>query len=358
MKSPCRGWNRSISERVISKRAWIVVVRGAALLGLTLLVALPLRAEPAGRLVYRRSTGAESCPDESALRRAVVARLGEDPFDDTRRPTFDVTISAPDGKWLGRVALVDATGLESGVREIHEAADCVELVDALALGISLAINPALAEAKPVAPVPAPPPAPAPAPTPSSEPKQAPPPTSATNHGTRETPPPVPNEPWRVGVGLMGLGSVGTAPDVSLGAAALVRVRRGALSLSLEGRYDIPASQELGNGAETRLIAGLLVPYVHFPQGRFLACAVGALGSVRGEAPNLPNPQSDTALYAALGLRGAFELMDLRPVRIQGRFDLLTSLVPVRMYRNDGTDKLWEMPMISGTLGLGALVETP
>ncbi|HWP06935.1 MAG TPA: hypothetical protein VNN72_14380 [Polyangiaceae bacterium] len=337
-----------------------MVVRGAALLGMTLLVAPPLGAEPAGRLVYRRSTGAESCPDEAALRRAVVARLGEDPFDDSRRPTFDVTISAADGKWLGRVALVDATGLESGVREIREASDCVELVDALALGISLAINPALAGAGPVAafPVPPPPPPPAPAPPPSSEPKPPPAPTSETSDGARETPPPVSSEPWRWGLGLMGLGSVGTAPDLSLGAAALVRVRRGTLSLSLEGRYDFPASQALGNGAETRLIAGLLVPCFHFPPGRFLACAVGALGSIRGEAPSLPNPQSDTALYAALGLRGAFELADLPWLRIQGRFDLLTSLVPVRMYRNDGSDKLWEMPMISGTLGIGALVETP
>lgn len=336
-----------------------MVVRGAALLSLTLLVAPPLGAEPAGRLVYRRSTGAESCPDESALRRAVVARLGEDPFDDTRRPTFDVTISAADGKWLGRVALVDATGLESGVREIREAADCVELVEALALGISLAINPALAGAEPVAsfPVPLPAPLPPPAP-PSSEPKPAKAPTSETSDGARETPPPVPVEPWRWGLGLMGLGSVGTAPDVSLGAAALLRARRGTLSLSLEGRYDFPASQELGNGAETRLIAGLLVPCFHFPPGRFLACGVGALGSLRGEAPSLPNPQSDTALYAALGVRGAFELTDLPWVRIQGRFDLLTSLVPVRMYRNEGSDKLWEMPMISGTLGLGALFESP
>ena len=336
------------------------MVRGAALLGMTLLVAPPLGAEPAGRLVYRRSTGAESCPDEAALRRAVVARLGEDPFDDSRRPTFDVTISAADGKWLGRVALVDATGLESGVREIREASDCVELVDALALGISLAINPALAGAGPVAafPVPPPPLPPAPAPPPSSEPKPPPAPTSETSDGARETPPPVSSEPWRWGLGLMGLGSVGTAPDLSLGAAALVRVRRGTLSLSLEGRYDFPASQALGNGAETRLIAGLLVPCFHFPPGRFLACAVGALGSIRGEAPSLPNPQSDTALYAALGLRGAFELADLPWLRIQGRFDLLTSLVPVRMYRNDGSDKLWEMPMISGTLGIGALVETP
>jgi hypothetical protein len=331
-----------------------------------LLVALPLGAEPAGRLVYRRSTGAESCPDESALRRAVVARLGEDPFDDTRRPTFDVTISAAEGKWLGRVALVDASGLESGVREIREASDCVELVDALALGISLAINPALAGAEPVAPVPTPPaPVPAaapvllPKPLPSSEPKTTPTPTVAESDGSRDTAPAVSDEPaWKWGIGLVGLGSIGTAPDLSLGAAALVRVRHRTLSLSLEGRYDFPTSQELGNGAETRLIAGLLVPCMHFLPGRFLACGVGALGSVRGEAPSLPNSESDTALYAALGLRGAFELTDLPWLRLQGRFDLLLSLVPVRMYRNEGTEKLWEMPIISATFGLGALFEAP
>lgn len=336
------------------------MVRGAGLLGLTLLVALPLRADPAGRLVYRRSAGAESCPDEAALRRAVVQRLGEDPFDDTTRPTFDVTVAAADGKWVGRVALVDASGLESGVRELHDASDCVELVDALALGISLAINPALAGAEPVAAAPAPVPVPPPAAPaqPPSEPKAAPAPTSVPTDASRE-PAPGPSEPaWRWGIGLVGLASAGTAPDVSFGAGALVRARHRMLSLSLEGRYDFPASQEFGNGAETRLIAGLLVPCAHFLPGPFHACAVGALGSVRGEAPTLPNPQSDTALYAALGARGAFEVADLPWVRLQGRLDLLVSLVPVRMYRNDRADKLWEMPPISGSFGLGALFEAP
>jgi len=336
-----------------------VVVRGAGLLGLMLLVAAPLRAEPAGRLVYRRSTGAESCPDEAMLRRAVVARLGEDPFDDTKRPTFDVTIAQVDGKWVGRAALVDAGGLESGVREIRDASDCVELVDALALGISLAINPALAETQPVATVPTvPPPAPVAQPKPPSEPKPAPAPTSVPADASRE-PAPGPSEPaWRWGLGVLGLASAGAAPDVSFGAGALVRARHRTLSLSLEGRYDFPTSQELGNGAETRLIAGLLVPCVHFSPGPFQACALGALGSIVGSAPTLPNPQSDTALYAALGARGALEVAELPWVRLQVRFDVLVSLVPVRMYRNNGTEKLWEMPPISGTVGLGALLEPP
>jgi hypothetical protein len=37
-------------------------------------------ATPSARLVYSRGHGAESCPDEHALREAVAARVGYDPF--------------------------------------------------------------------------------------------------------------------------------------------------------------------------------------------------------------------------------------------------------------------------------------
>jgi hypothetical protein len=41
-----------------------------------LLVSATARATPSARLVYSRARGAEACPDEDALRRAVGTRVG------------------------------------------------------------------------------------------------------------------------------------------------------------------------------------------------------------------------------------------------------------------------------------------
>lgn len=43
-------------------------------------IAREASASPSARLLYVRNVGAEGCPDESALRKSVAARLGYDPF--------------------------------------------------------------------------------------------------------------------------------------------------------------------------------------------------------------------------------------------------------------------------------------
>ena len=74
--------------------------------------AAPAHAEPAGRLVYDRGPGAEACPDEMALRRAVGARLGEDPFDPRLSRTFRLTIAIAGARLRGVVELPRAPRCE------------------------------------------------------------------------------------------------------------------------------------------------------------------------------------------------------------------------------------------------------
>lgn len=314
-------------------------------------------AEPAGRLVYQRGAGAESCPDEAALRRAVASRLGADPFDDAARPTYSVTIDLEGEKLIGRVVLVDASGLAKGVRELAAESGCAELVDGLSLALSLAINPELATSAAPGIVTLPPAATTPAPA-------APPPVDLVP--PHETLPAVP-EPdaparprWTVGLGALGYGSVGTSPALAFGAGALVRLRRGDLSLSLESRFEPSTGDLQANGAhvETRLVAGVLAPCWHFPAAFVQACAVGLVGSMRAEASNLPGAHPDDGVYAAAGARAAVEMVELPYVRLQIRLDLLARLVPVRVTRNDAEQTLWEAPPVSGTFGLGALYEIP
>lgn len=312
-------------------------------------------AEPAGRLVYQRAAGAESCPDEAALRRAVAARLGADPFDDAARPTYSVTIDGEGEKLVGRVVLVDANGLGKGVRELVAESDCAELVDGLSLALSLAINPELATSDSV---PAPPLSQPETPAAAPPPVLVAPPADALPPVPEAEPPPRPG--YTFGLGVTGYGSVGTAPELAFGAGVVVRVRRGALSLSLESRYEPSAGGLQANGAnvETRLVAGVLAPCWHFPAAFVQACAVGLVGSMRAEASNLPGAHPDDGVYAAAGARAAVEMVELPFVRLQIRLDLLARLVPVRVTRNDAEQTLWEAPPVTGTLGLGALYEIP
>lgn len=188
--------------------------RGVVLAAMVLFVSSGGAAQPAGRLVYQRGAGAESCPDEAALRGAVASRVGADPFEDATRPTYSVTIGLEGERLVGRVVLVDASGLTKGVRELSAEGDCAELVDGLSLALSLAINPDLATddgavpgVPPVAASAEPPPAAIPAGV--ATPEQTLPVLPA---------PAIPERPRvSVGIGAVGYGSVGTAPALAFGA---------------------------------------------------------------------------------------------------------------------------------------------
>lgn len=93
-------------------------------------------------LRYERGPELEGCQSDASLRRSVAAHLGYDPFRGTRGIVVDASIerAAP-----GLVAHVQAKGEDGaplGKRELRsERGDCVELSRALALAISVAIDP-------------------------------------------------------------------------------------------------------------------------------------------------------------------------------------------------------------------------
>lgn len=93
--------------------------RGGALLVVLSALAWTPRAAafPSTRSVYARGPGAEQCPDQAAVRKAVASRLGYDPFF----PSSDKTIVARvlrEGDLLkGQVELIDEHGAQIGRRE-------------------------------------------------------------------------------------------------------------------------------------------------------------------------------------------------------------------------------------------------
>src|SRR5580704_12249374 len=115
----------------------------AALVSLatTLLLAPRVLADVSARLVYvRDAPAAAACPDETALRRAIEARLGYDPFLPWGSATVVVRFAREGAGFVANVEMV--TGSESkGARTLRsDDPGCGGLVDATALAVSIALD--------------------------------------------------------------------------------------------------------------------------------------------------------------------------------------------------------------------------
>jgi hypothetical protein len=266
----------------------------------------PTSASASARLVYLRGPGAERCPGEDALRAAVGARLGYDPFFAWARDTLFAEIERTRSGFRFVAKLVDEHNLSRGSREISVVSDdCSDVVDALGLTISLTIDPStMIGAKPIetaqaAPV-APPPgevatitaeAPALSMPPAGGPPQAKPQLLAAPPGARE---------WHLLAGLGAVGSVNAGPSPTVGATLFVGLRWRALSLDVEGRADFPASDSGAPAVRSWLIVGSLVPCVHL--GPVFGCLVGGVGALGASGRNVALPTEQYGPWSAAGGR--------------------------------------------------------
>lgn len=325
----------------------------------TALFAVPASAQtpPAARLVYARGSGAGACPDEVAVRTAVAGRLGYDPFRPDAPLTVAATIARSRGALRAEVEVRDAAGQVTGSRQLTSSQnDCAELSAAMALAISLAIDPLGVHRErtpPSTPAPAPP-APPPVPTPPA-PSQAPAPMPAPSPSPPEAPRPVRME---VNATLGALLALLSAPAPTAGFTASVGLRWRAFSLNVEGRVDLPAEATVqGDGsASTWLALAMLAPCVHqnlARSGSLAACALGAVGVMQGASANLTAPVHDSTFYAAAGVRLAYESPRLGVFALRAHGDLLAPLTPTAV-RFNGRE-VWSSPVVSVALGAAIVV---
>lgn len=337
-------------------RVWLAVAVGLA----SLLARGPAVAAPAAGLSYARGMGAESCPDEAALRAAVVARLGEDPFGSAPAQSFRVEVVVAGEKLVGHVAFVDEAGTPSGLREF-EATSCTELVQALALALSLAIKPDLPVGGPVA-------SPEPEPLPPTSPKPPAPAaaTARTHPTTLDSPEPAWSFPEaedadrskiRFAAGIFGAGGFGTAPVPVFGGGPMLRARYGRALLGLEGRFDLPTGRRIAAGGEveTSLLGAQIAPCWRFELAD--ACGLALLGRFKGSVTGRDVPGSDGGFLAAAGVRAAFEQSLSSQLALQIRMDLLGLLTPLRLVRNQ-TTPVWSVSPVLASAGVGLVVEIP
>lgn len=291
-------------------------------------------ANPTARLVYVRGEGADTCPDEAEMRKAVAARLGYDPFRPFATTTLTAEISKDKTAFHGRVRLVDEAGVERGARDLESrAADCRDLTTAMALSMSIAIDPLSMTRPPpteasvvTEPERAPEPPPAPEAPPPAPAKPAPPDVPPPDRTPASSPP-------RFALGAAGHVAVGIAPAASVGLRPSVEVLAPRWSVGLEGRFDFAAGSASSEGGrtETSLAGGAVVPCLKIPL--VWACGVVLLAQVRAESIQVTQPRSEGFFFFGAGLRlhGAVELPEDFRLRIGG--DVLGHPTPFELSLN-------------------------
>jgi hypothetical protein len=322
--------------------------------------------------VYTRGLGAEKCPDEAALRQAVAKRLGYDPFFPSADRTIVASITLDNDKLKGQAELVDDHGIVRGTRDYTAPAnECNELVYALALSISISIDPASAERSgpPNPPAAAPPerrdqPAmPATAGVAHAEPAPSPlavitKPDERDLGNTTSSATPAPKGEWQWSVALDARVMFNSSPSTIFGGAAGIsgRVRRFGGIVELGASWPSVSNVASAGGSVSLKTSNAwmaALPCVHFDPA-FL-CGVMMVG--RFSAHRDDNAAiGDTHTTAAAGgrLGGEAPLGDAFSFRISG--DLLANLVrtPVTV---EGVE-VWRAPVVWVSLSAALVFRFP
>ena len=325
----------------------------------------------ATRLEYARSDRAASCPDQSALKAAVVKRLGYDPFFPAARQTIVVEITNVESGLRAQLHLIDENGIIRGSRELRESSEhCDELVAALALAISIALDPSAAmgaapESASVAPD-------APASLPSENADSVgntadpePPPTAPAPvpHAKKRAPPPKQPSQARsaVPIGLRAtlFGVVGAAPAPALGFRVGPSAHWAWFKLSAELSEQFAASsntQPLGGSAKASILEGKLAPCFAFAQNSLAACGLLGVGALRSEGQGIDNPSRQSNWNVTLGGRFEYTPRLAGPLHLLLNADVNRSLTPITLRLRGET--AWKTPFLSAALGAGVELHFP
>jgi len=320
------------------------------------------------RLDYARSPQVLDCPDGAELQKAVSKRLGYSPFFPAARQILIVEISDVPTGLSGRVRLIDSDGIIRGARELTETRDnCDELVAALALAISITLDPSVGLNFPTAETAVD--------EGTQNPQESPEAPAADGHATDEategslTPsseaqptPPAPAQARRVPpvaaprssteFSLQGsaLLAFGAAPSVVPGARVGGRVRLGSAQIELDlfGTLAGAQSSLLGGEVHAQQFGISLAPC--WRVGWLLGCGIANLGLWHSEGAKVSGPRTENSALSAIGARVELDLPIVASWSLLLNADLLRTLAPITL-RLHGAD-VWTSPSLSGTFGAG------
>jgi hypothetical protein len=309
-------------------------------------------ATPTSKLTYVRSSGAEVCPAEPVLRRAVAERVGYDPFFPWAQRTVAVQIDPAGAKgFASQLRILDADGTLLGERLLEPVHDCGELVQSIALAISVAIDDIDVASMPSPDAPTRPFVAAPAPSLDLGKRET--------EGSREEPPLSSSRKpaqWKLRFSLGPSVAIGTAPAPAVGVVVGAAVRSSWLHVGLEGRADALAEKPLSpvGTASTSLLLASVVPCV-VVAGTVtpFACGVASLGRFEASAENVVGPTNATAPYVSLGGRVGLEIAVAGWLAAYAQLDLGAPLTRHRTLL--GKTEVFKLPAAAGAAGAGAAV---
>jgi hypothetical protein len=282
---------------------------------------------------------AARCPSQQAVEDAISARLGFSPFQRGANWLVEARISTTAAGLRGTIQLRDREGDPLGKREIDSSGDCEELVEAMAVGISVALEP-------LVPPPAPPMS-EPVDEPKVEPAAPPSPTAVKPLPPRDEGVPT-RTLWQGSLGVVG--TDGMSPTPAFGIALQLSWRRPAWSVGVEGQVQLPKESDVEGGSiRTDRVSAWLVPCGH--AGPWQGCALAGLGSLRAEGAEVDVPRTNQALFAAIGGRIGWEpeLSEVLFLRVSA--DLAAALTRTTV-TIDGQDQWTSSPVL---LGVGAAI---
>ena len=302
----------------------------------------------------------QGCVEAAALQSAVAAHLGYDPFQTGAKAQLLVKVGR-DGAGLlySSIDLVDAQGVARGHREVRpETARCGVLAGALALSISIAIDPERALEAP----------PEPASLPVAEPEPEPEPKAEVEPQTPSTPEPPPRKPepvprraavprpssapapWRAEGSLGAMTLLGIAPLPAFGASLDLQAGQGAWRLGSGVRLAGAPGGKVDGGA--RLSASLFAGELSacFQPAPWELCAVALVGDTAARASNVDHPRTAHSAFVAGGGRAGLAAPLSKSLALWLRVDALGVLWPIRPQVDGQT--VWSAPLAAGSLGAG------
>jgi len=320
-------------------------------------------ASQSAQLVYSRSPLARACPDEDGLRQSVARRLGYDPFVAVSSSTLVAELFGDGVQLRARVFLVQDGNVTGGTRELSSrAANCDELIAAVALAISIAIDPDAIEsdgdhtndaATPDDSLPKAPATPAEGAqaeaAPSSPVIQRP--LAESQASLPKLASPADRLRWALGAG--GFVASGPEPAPSFGTALLVTLRSNHWSLGIEPRWAAASSTKNLDGAagsaSMAAYGASLAPC--YRSGGFLACYTLEAALLFSAGRGLAHPSTDRSWWAAQGPRLGYRWGRTGGLGITLRLDALVAVERITL-RLDGRDA-FETPLACLRLGLDA-----
>jgi len=322
-------------------------------------LAMPGRAvaqpdAPRAVLVYERTEAARSCPGEALVRSLVATRLGADPFGGEAPVRVMVLVDRGRGGYLASIQ-IGADGQVRGTRTLRADHDCEALARAIALSVSLLLEAEVPAADQQAPA-------VDQEGPAAD-QEVRPPAQAADVESPAPPLVVANLPSPVMIvdsaptrrrGIAGElavsagGQAGLLPAAGTIIGVQGRIRRGHRSLAIEGRWALPASNELAGGRVTAsLLSGTVGACGSFRQ--FGGCALASLGALYGHGDGFDSSSAALTPYAAAGGRLYWEQAMKAGFSLRTQVDASAALVRTRLRVTGMPMGEWTAPPVA--LGL-------